>query len=454
MILPLTHERMTVQRLPWVTIGIIAANLAAFLATWPIAIHDYARSEEIYQELETYAADHPEVLEEDCERCPLNGEFQALLGKLEEVQSQHIFSRLGYVPARPSAAGLFGSLFLHAGWMHLLGNMYLLWLCGCSIEDLWGRPIYAVVYLLGGAGAALAHAAFQPESNAHLVGASGAIAALMGIFCVRCWNTNIRFFYWFFLTLFGTFTAPAWIMLILWLTKELFYAFVFADSSTVAFWAHVGGFSFGVVIAFGMKLTRFEESVIAPALDRKTNLVAKTPRFQSALEHFERGDYQRAVSELTLAIRESRDDPDLYHLLGRSYQELGRPIDAARFLRQELAIHIRRRELELVASIYEEIRQVNPDLDFTAKELLAVASALMATGLEGEAVDLYKNLMATAPEPLLRLRAGIALAEFHEREGRRRQGLSLLDEVAPLAAAHPEWQSLLEAKRQAFLAAR
>jgi membrane associated rhomboid family serine protease len=454
MILPLTHERMTVQRLPWVTISILALNFVVFLATWPIALRDYARSEAAYDELEIYAAQHPEVLEENCERCPANAEFQVRLGKLEEIQGQHIFSRFGYVPARPSLPGLFGSLFLHAGWMHLLGNMYLLWLCGCSIEDLWGRPIYAVVYLVGGAGAALAHASFQPDSTAHLVGASGAIAALMGIFCVRCWNTNIRFFYWFFLTLFGTFTAPAWIMLILWLTRELFYAFVFAGSSTVAFWAHVGGFCFGVVIAFGMKLTRLEERVIAPAIDRKTNLVAKTPRFQSALDHFDRGDYQRAVSELTLAIQESRDDPDLYHLLARSYQELGRPVDAARFLRQELAIHVRKRELELVAQTYEEIRQVQPDFEFTGKELLSAASALMATGLEGEAVDLYKKLLATAAEPLLRLRAGMALAEFHEKEGRNRQGLSLLEEIAPLAQAHPEWQSILEAKRQAFLSAR
>jgi membrane associated rhomboid family serine protease len=454
MILPLTHERMTVQRLPWVTIGIIGLNVVVFIATWPIALRDYARAKAAYDELEIYALQHPEVLEENCERCPADAAFRDRLGKLEEIQSQHIFSRFGYVPARPSAAGLFGSLFLHAGWMHLLGNMYLLWLCGCSIEDLWGRPIYAVVYLAGGAGAALAHAAFQPESTAHLVGASGAIAALMGIFCVRCWNTSIRFFYWFFLTLFGTFTAPAWIMLILWLTREFFYAFVFAGSSTVAFWAHIGGFCFGVVIAFGMKLTRFEESVIAPALDRKTNLVAKTPRFQRALELFDQGDYARAVSELSLAIREKHDDPDLYHLLGRCYQELGRPVDAARNLRQELAIHIRKRELELVAQCYEEIRQAHPDLDFNAKELFSVASALMATGLEGEAVDLLKKLMATASEPLLRLRAGISLAEFHEKEGRTRQGLSLLDEVAPLAAAHPEWQSILEAKRQALLAAR
>lgn len=115
MILPLTHERMTVQRLPWVTIVIIALNLAVFLVTWPPATSDYTRMEEVVAEIEAYAAEHPSL--------PESAELQSLLARWDEVQSQHIFSRYGYVPARPTVAGLAGTLFLHAGWMHLLGNM-------------------------------------------------------------------------------------------------------------------------------------------------------------------------------------------------------------------------------------------------------------------------------------------------------------------------------------------
>ncbi len=446
MILPLTHERMTVQRLPWVTIVIIALNLAVFLLSWPQALSDYARMEEVMQEIDAYATEHPSLQQ--------SVELQSLLARWDEVQSQHIFSRYGYVPARPTATGLLGTLFLHAGWIHLLGNMYLLWLCGCSIEDLWGRPVYAAVYLLGGAGAALAHASFQPDSTAHLVGASGAIAALMGVFCVRCWNTNIRFFYWFFLAVVGTFSAPAWIMLLLWFTKELFYAFVYAESTSVAFWAHIGGFGFGAAVALAMKLSRLEENVIAPAIDRKTNLVAKDPRFVTALEHFDRGDYSTAIRDLKLAVTDDSEDPDLYHWLARCYLALGKPHDAARSMRRELAIHLRKRDVELVAQTQLELVAVAPDFELPARELAAVASAMMSAGYVTEAAALFQKVMSDAPEPLLRLRAGIALAAFHHQQGRTQKGLSLLDELSPLAASHPEWQSSIDEKRQAFRSPR
>jgi membrane associated rhomboid family serine protease len=444
MILPLTHERMTVQRLPWVTIVIIALNLAVFLVTWPQAISDYARMEEVMWEIDAYAAEHPDL--------PESVELQSLLARWDEVQSQHIFSRYGYVPARPTVTGLVGTLFLHAGWMHLLGNMYLLWLCGCSIEDLWGRPLYAAVYLLGGAGAALAHASFQPDSTAHLVGASGAIAALMGVFCVRCWNTNVRFFYWFFLALVGTFSAPAWVMLLLWFTRELFSAFVYAESSSVAFWAHIGGFGFGAALAFAMKLSRLEESVIAPAIDRKTNLAAKHPRFVTAVERFDQGDYSAAIRYLKDALKDESEDPDLHQWLARCYMALDEPHEAARCFRKELAIHLRKREFELAAQSYLELVAAAPDFELTARELGAVANAMMAGGYETEAAALFQKLLNGEFDPLLRLRAGLALAVFHHQQGRTRQGLSLLDELSPLAAAHPEWQSSIDEKRQAFLA--
>jgi hypothetical protein len=107
-----------------------------------------------------------------------------------------------------------------------------------------------------------------------------------------------------------------------------------------------------------------------------------------------------------------------------------------------------------VAQTYQELVATAPDVDLTAKELSAVASAMMASGYETEAAALYQKLMTGASEPLLRLRAGIALAVFHHQQGRTRQGLSLLDEVTPLAASHPEWQSSIDEKRQAFLSSR
>lgn len=390
---------------------------------------------------------YPEVLEDDCVACAGKARFDELEARWEKTHLAHIFSRFGYVPAHPSATGLVGSLFLHAGFMHLLGNMYLLWLCGCTIEDVWGRPLYATVYVTGGVGAALAHGAFQPESIAHLVGASGAIAALMGVFLVRCHDTRIRFFYWFLFTVVGTFFAPAWIMLALWFMKELFYAFVFGDSSSVAFWAHIGGFCFGATVAGFVKLTRIEEHFIAPAIDRKTNLLDRHPRFSSALEHVERGDYQRAVGDLKMALKEDRHDPDLYRLLAQCYQALDQPTEAARWLRHEMALHARKREPSLVAETYHELIATANDVDLTPRELATVASALMETGEESLAVPIYEWLFESAPESVLRLRSGLALVDLFSREGQASRAQSLLTRIAPLAENHPEWAERIDEMR-------
>jgi tetratricopeptide (TPR) repeat protein len=337
--------------------------------------------------------------------------------------------------------------------MHLLGNMYLLWLCGCSIEDIWGRPLYAAVYGLGGVAATLAHGWFQSDSTAHLVGASGAIAALMGVFFVRCWNTRIRFVYWFALAIFGTFTAPAWIMLLLWLGRELIAAAAFAGSP-VAFWAHIGGFGFGALAAYAMKLSRLEERVIAPSIDRKTNLVTKHPRLTSALAHLDAGNPESAIEDLSLAIREDPEDPDLYQWIARCYMNLGRPDEAAPYLHRELGIHLRNRETELVAQTYMELVGAEPDFELPSKQLPSIASSLAGAGYPTEAGELLEKAMRKTSEPLLRLRAGIALAVLHHEQGRTQKGLALLEELAPLAASHPEWQMSIAQKRQAILSSR
>jgi membrane associated rhomboid family serine protease len=446
MLIPLTHERMTVQHLPWVTIGIIAMNFVVFAFTWPTAQRDETRRADAWEDLITHADAYPGVWEEDCTRCPGRAEFDALRERFEAVASEHIFSRYGYVPGKPTLRGLFGSLFLHAGWAHLLWNMYFLWLYGCSIEDLWGRPLYGVVYLTGGVAAALAQGAYEPDTLGPLVGASGAISALTGVFLIRCWDTRIRFF-WMFIVLFGTFQAPAWIMLGFWLTKELFNAFVYADVSSVAFWAHIGGFVFGAVIASVLKLTRVEENILAPALDRKTNLPGRHPEAARAVELMEDGDYSTATRALKTAIQQAPKDSDSYRLLAQCYQARGRPEEATRWLRQELKLHTQARDDVLVAETYQELVNTAPELSLTPRELWSVATSLMATGNEGLGVPLYIQLLEDAPEPMMRLSAGLALVEHYQGESNPLRGLEILDHIQELAAPHDEWRTIVENKR-------
>lgn len=150
-------------------------------------------------------------------------------------------------PGRQSA-NLITSMFLHGSWMHLLGNMWFLWLFGNNIEDSMTRMRFAIFYLLCGLAAALLQVLVEPASVIPMVGASGAISGVMGAYLVL--YPHVRVFTFVFLGFFATSIAlPAWVMLLYWAFLQLAGGFTrVGGEGGVAFWAHVGGFLAGVVL--------------------------------------------------------------------------------------------------------------------------------------------------------------------------------------------------------------
>lgn len=142
------------------------------------------------------------------------------------------------------------SMFLHGGWMHLIGNMWFLWLFGNNIEDSMTRPRFVAFYLLAGLAAALAQVFADPASPVPMVGASGAISGVMGAYLVLF--PRVRVFTLLPLGFYITSIAlPAWAMLLYWAFLQFFggvTSIVGAQEGGVAFWAHLGGFLAGVVL--------------------------------------------------------------------------------------------------------------------------------------------------------------------------------------------------------------
>jgi membrane associated rhomboid family serine protease len=135
------------------------------------------------------------------------------------------------------------SMFLHGSFMHLAGNMLFLWIFGNNIEDRLGRVPYLAFYLVGGAIATATHVLVQPSSTVPVVGASGAIAAVMGAYLAWYPNHRIHTLFFFFFIFFRDISAK-WLLGI-WFVTQFFDAF--NPNSGVAWGAHVGGFVFGVV---------------------------------------------------------------------------------------------------------------------------------------------------------------------------------------------------------------
>jgi membrane associated rhomboid family serine protease len=150
----------------------------------------------------------------------------------------------------PQYFNVLSSMFLHGGWMHLIGNMWFLWLFGNNVEDSMTRPRFIVFYLVCGLGAALAQVLAAPSSPIPMVGASGAISGVMGAYLVLYPRARV-----FTLVPLGflltTIALPAWVMLIYWMVIQIFGGLASGlaeEGGGVAFWAHVGGFLAGVVL--------------------------------------------------------------------------------------------------------------------------------------------------------------------------------------------------------------
>ena len=155
---------------------------------------------------------------------------------------------------QPMAAILpvFTSMFLHGSWLHLIFNMWALWIFGDNVEDYLGHSLYLVLYFASGVAAALLHTLFNIGSTVPSVGASGAIAGVMGAYFVLYPRarvlTLVPFFFVFFMWL------PAWIVLGYWFVAQFLsgaatsIAAHSGNSSGIAFWAHVGGFLAGMLL--------------------------------------------------------------------------------------------------------------------------------------------------------------------------------------------------------------
>jgi membrane associated rhomboid family serine protease len=152
----------------------------------------------------------------------------------------------------PSWLTIFTSMFMHGGWMHLLGNMLYLWIFGDNVEASLGHKRYAVFYLLCGVAAALAQGFAAPSSAIPMVGASGAISGVLGAYLVLHPRSNIKVLV--FLIIITVINVPAFVVLGFWIVGQLISsAGVDAGQPGVAFIAHIGGFVAGAILVFFFK---------------------------------------------------------------------------------------------------------------------------------------------------------------------------------------------------------
>ncbi len=242
---------------PWVTYAIILANVAIFLymlslstATPPPRTIAYTRAADALADGACYGFPAAPS-DSDQFVCKFAFQPKEFFDNLKGVSD---VSR----PDRPIILiSILTGLFLHAGWLHLGGNMLFLWVFGDNVEDRLGHAGYLLFYLVAGMVAALAQGLIQPASLVPVLGASGAIAAVLGAYIVYFPRASIRVVIPFFILLFIPIPVPAWLMIGLWFVQNLFAGFASVNQAaspdtSVAFFAHIGGFVFGMATAVAL----------------------------------------------------------------------------------------------------------------------------------------------------------------------------------------------------------
>jgi rhomboid family protein len=162
----------------------------------------------------------------------------------------HLKPELHAVPAWMT---IFTSMFLHGGWLHLIGNMLFLWIFGNNVEDELGHGRYLLLYLATGVAAALIQAFSSPASHVPMIGASGAIAGVLGAYLLLFPRANVHVFIWIII-FFRIVTVPAWLLLGLWFLMQLLGELGQRPGAPgVAFGAHAGGFIAGLILIVALR---------------------------------------------------------------------------------------------------------------------------------------------------------------------------------------------------------
>ncbi|HEX9052643.1 MAG TPA: rhomboid family intramembrane serine protease, partial [Anaeromyxobacter sp.] len=331
MLIPIGLDETRLSRVPWISIAILAVNVAAFAAT-SMSRAD-AEAEARLDALVEYWRAHPylEVPPELERRFGITRErlaratrtrippeapagasadrarIEALSAELVDAYEATPERRWSLVPERGLAQrGWITHQFMHGGLGHLLGNMLVFLLVVAPfLEDAWGRLFFLGFYLVGGVVAGAAQVIPMGDSPVHVLGASGAISACLGAFALRFAHRRVRMFYWFFLLLRGTFFVPAWLYAFLGLGGDLLGLKLQGVTGGVAYGAHVGGFLFGLAVALGVRATGLEDR-IAPEDAPRWGRTAAASRGSDALAAGRVGD---ARDHLEAAI--AKDPRDL-----------------------------------------------------------------------------------------------------------------------------------------------
>ncbi len=368
-------------------------------------------------------------------------ELDNMVADMVRAKTASPLARYAYTPGENTVFGLITSQFLHGGWLHLIGNMLFLWLSGCNVEDRWGRVLFPIFYLSAGVVAALVHKAGNPHSMAPLIGASGAIAGVMGAFLIKFAKTRIKF-----LLFIGfrprTFTAPAYLMLPLWLLEQLFYGLMTAGGdSGVAFWAHVGGFIYGMAFALVLPMTGMEQKV-DQRIEGQVSL-QQAPEILEASELIEQGKAAEAIEVLEKFAASAPTNVEAQLELLRAAKATQDTDRERRAYLRLIGLYMRENAPDTALQLYQEMQQLGIDSDVAPAMRLRLARYLEKLELPDQAINEYVNIYSNGKADQTAFQGLLAHANLMLKLKRKEEAIKLFTVAQNSPVPHLDWDTMI-----------
>jgi membrane associated rhomboid family serine protease len=475
LVIPIGQEHGEVRRQPWVSYGIVAFNVLIFLFLWlassgsevPARFEAQARVVTDYLIRNPHLTVPPELASfygrrglqllghAKANAAPPEAwvarrqqqKLNAMAKELFSISREHPLLKQGFIPASPDAFAALSSLFVHAGLLHLLGNMLFFFATGPYLEDVLGRFLFTLLYLLSGVAALAAHTWQNPGSMAPVVGASGAIAGVMGAFLVRLRTSRIRMLFVPIILLPWVrfrFLVPAFVFLPLWFVAQFWLATNTFEHGSVALWAHVGGFVFGAGAMLLVLLLGVEKRWIHPRIEARVAW-SQNPKLVEALEAQERGEVKVARRRAEGVLREDPSNVDAQRF---AYDLAVQEQDRAAFGREAsrlLELYVARKDNDLATHLIGEAAA--HDMDALPLRFHQRAAAFLERqGEESWACRFHRKIAESHAASSAALHSLVRLADFARKEGDSTGAREALARAIDHPDCFGEWRNVVEKK--------
>lgn len=329
---------------------------------------------------------------------PGYAEWKAQRAEFEALWQQQFGLRHALRYSELAPGRVFSSMFLHGSFGHLLGNMIFLVVLGLLVEGALGSGLFVVLYLLAGCGAALAALAYRWGDSGSMLGASGAIAGLMGAYCVLWGTRKVRVFWWAFVVFDYSRVAALW-LLPFWLGWELFNLFT-NEGARVGFDAHAGGIVSGALLAAGVRALGWERRDFLDEDEKRDQAKAQQQALAQAQMHIGRLELAPARALLEPLDRDGPPSLEVRLALYRCARYANQAIPARAALQRVLELPlVDAAAARQVKAALDDYRKLDANgLPLTPPQQLQLARAWLRIGAETEAAQLLRDLGNRVPD--------------------------------------------------------